>query len=81
MESYLRARNAHFSWIYTGFGGRHESQYADVIKIGEETAPWYCSEAYVFVAFEFSGVEAYDKQKDSDPLERIEIYRPDSGCL
>ena len=28
VESYLRARNAHFSWIYTAFGGRRESQYA-----------------------------------------------------
>ena len=80
VESYLRARNAHFSWIYTAFGGRHESQYPDVVKIGEEAAPWYCSEAYVYVAFEFSGVEKY-KQNDSDLLERIEIFRPYSGCL
>jgi hypothetical protein len=79
VESYLRVRNTGFSWIYTAFGGRRESQYADVIKIGEEAAPWYCSYAYVFVAFEFSGVEKY--QQNSDVLERIELFRPYSGCL
>jgi hypothetical protein len=80
VEGYLRARNVNFSWIYTGFGGRRESQYADILKIGEEAAPWYCSEAYVYVAFEFSGVEKF-KQDDSDLLERIEIFRPYTGCL
>lgn len=80
LEDYLRSRNTNFSWTYTAFGGRTESQYADLVKIGEETAPWYCSEEYVYVAFEFSGVETY-KQNDSDVLERIEIFRQDSGCL
>lgn len=80
VESYLRARKAHFSWMYTAFGAGHESQYADLIKIGEEAAPWYCSEAYVYVAFEFSGVDKFE-QNDSDRLERIEIFRPYSGCL
>jgi hypothetical protein len=80
VESYLRARGADFSWIYTAFGGRRKSQYADVVKIGEESAPWYCSDAYVYIAFEFSGAEDY-KQSDSDVLERIEIFRPYSGCL
>jgi hypothetical protein len=80
VEGYLRARNVSFSWIYTAFGGRRESQYADIVKIGEEAAPWYCSEAYVYVAFEFSGGEKF-KQDDSDLLERIEIFRPYTGCL
>ena len=80
VERYLRARNANFSWMYTAFGGRRESQYADILKIVEEAAPWYCSEAYVYVAFEFSGVEKF-KQNDSDLLERIEKFRPYTGCL
>jgi len=53
LEDYLRSRNTHFYSVLTGFGGRTESQYADLVKIGEETPPWYCSEAYVYVAFEF----------------------------
>jgi hypothetical protein len=80
VERYLRARNAHFSGIFTAFGERRETQYADIVKIGEEAAPWYCSEAYVYVAFEFSGVEEY-KQSDSHLLERIELFRPYTGCL
>jgi hypothetical protein len=51
VEDYLRSRNTKFTWIWTAFGGRRESQYADLVKIGEETAPWYCSEACVYVAF------------------------------
>jgi len=80
LEEYLRSRNTNFSWIFTAFDGRTTSQYADLVKIGEETAPWYCGEEYVYVAFEFSGVETY-RQNDSDVLERIEIFQPDTGCL
>ena len=80
LEDSLRSRNTDFTWMYTAFGERTESQYADLVKIGEETAPWYCEEEYVYVAFEFSGVERH-KQNDSDVLERIEIFQPDEGCL
>lgn len=80
VEGYLRTRNVRFTWVYTSFSGRRKSQYADLVKIGEEVAPWYCSEAYVYVAFEYSGVEKY-KQNESDVLERIELFRPYTGCL
>jgi len=73
VEGYLRSRNTQFTWIYTAFGGRRKSQYADVVKIGEEAAPWYCSEAYVHIALEFSPVKDF-RQTDSDVLQRIEIY-------
>jgi hypothetical protein len=81
VEAYLRSRSTQFSWVYTAFGGRRESQYADVVKIGEETAPWYCGEAYVYVAFEFTPVGDVDSQNDSDVLQRIEFFRPYTGCL
>ena len=45
VERYLRARNANFLRISTAFGGRHEVQNADILKIGEEPAPWFCSAA------------------------------------
>lgn len=80
LEDYLRSHHTNFTWAFTAYGGRRVSQYADLVKIGEETAPWFCSEAYVYVAFEFSGVEQF-KQNDSDVLERIELFRPDTGCL
>jgi hypothetical protein len=80
IEEYLRSRNTQFSWIFTAFGGRRESQYADIVKIGEEAAPWYCREAYVYVAFEFVPVKDF-RQTDADVLQRIETFRPYTGCL
>jgi hypothetical protein len=79
-EEYLHSRNTQFSWVFTAFGGRRESQYADIVKIGEEAAPWYCSYAYVYVAFEFAPVKDF-RQTDSDVLQKIEMFRPYTGCL
>jgi hypothetical protein len=38
LEDYLRPRNTNFSWMFTAFGGRTTTQYAALVKIGEETA-------------------------------------------
>src|SRR5205085_2583744 len=81
VEDYLHLRNTQFTWVWTAFGGRRVTQYADLVKIGEETAPWYCSEAYVYIAFEFSPLNDFHRQTDSDVLQRIEIFRPYTGCL
>ena len=80
VEEYLRSRNTQFSWIFRAFGGRRESQYADIVKIGEEAVPWPCSEAYVYVAFEFVPVKDFH-QTDADVLQRIEVSRSYGGCL
>lgn len=80
VEGYLRATNTQFSWVYTGFGGRRESQMADVVKIGEEQAPvWYCGPGDVHVAFEFTPLYQADPE-DTDLLQRIEIER-EYDCL
>jgi hypothetical protein len=83
VEDSLRSKNTKFTWIFTAFGGRRVSQTADVVKIGEEAAPWFCSEAYVYVAFEytFTRIEDIHRQDPSDILERIELFQPDTGCL
>jgi len=86
VEDRLRSKGASFGQIWTSFGGRRESDYADIVKIGEESAPWYCSEAYVYIALEFSAVEEHSflyhhLAKDSDVLKRVEIFRPLTGCL
>jgi len=80
LEDSLRSRRINFTRMYTAFGGTTQCQYADLVKIGEETAPWYCEVEYVYVAIEFSGTDKY-KQNDADVLERIEEFRPDQGCL
>ncbi len=83
VEDYLRSKNTTFTWIFTAFGPRGDSQTADIVKIGEEAAPWFCSEAYVYVAFEytFTRIEDIHRQDPSDILERIELFRPYTGCL
>jgi hypothetical protein len=77
VEDYLRSRKTQFRSELGPVGGRPESQWADLVKIGEE-ATFSCSKAYVYVAFEFS--PAYDSRLriDSDVLQRIEIIRV--GC-
>ena len=83
VENYLRSKNTKFTWIFTAFGARRVSQTADIVKIGEEAAPWFCSEAHVYVAFEykFTRIEDIDRQDPSDILERIELFQPYTGCL
>jgi hypothetical protein len=34
---------------------------ADLIKIGQEAAPWFCSEVNVYVAFDFEAIEPHDR--------------------
>jgi hypothetical protein len=34
--------------------------YADISKIGKESAPWYCSERNVYVEFQFVAPERHD---------------------
>ena len=80
VERYLRSRNLHFSQSFSSFGHRRERDETDLVKIGQEAPPWYCSEAYVYVAFEFSGTGEL-KMSDTDPLERIELNQPYEGCL
>jgi hypothetical protein len=81
----LRSTGTGFQRIWTAFGGRRESNYGDLVKIGEGKPPWYCSEAYIYIALEFSAIEEHDLlhhlSRDSDVLERVEIFRPLSGCL
>ncbi len=59
------------------------SAFADLVRIGQEDAPWYCSENYVFVAFEFAAVESHNPLKayDTDSLKTVTLYRQLGGCL
>ena len=75
VETYLGSANTQFSVVYTAFGGRRESQSADVIKIGEEEgSSWFCGKAYVYIAFEFLPLFKLHTD-DTDTLERTEIHR------
>lgn len=72
VENYLRARGIAFNQM-DGIQGR--DTFTDLLRIGQEEHPWYCSENYVYVAFEFTS-SAKEAQ-----LEKIDLYRQLGGCL
>lgn len=59
------------------------SAYADLVRIGKEKAPWFCSEQNIYIALQFTAVEAHEPWRayDSDALKTVTIYRWLEGCL
>ena len=57
--------------------------YDSLTKIGEERAPWYCSEHGIYIGFEFraQGAHKFPEAHDSDELTGIRIYPWSTGCL
>jgi hypothetical protein len=57
--------------------------YDELTKIGQEDAPWFCSEKNVYVAFQFRGIAHKQgfEADSSDTLHAITIYRWLEGCL
>jgi len=58
--------------------------YADIVKIGEEKAPWYCNQYNVYVAFEFETTEPHGTvtdARDSDRLETTSLFPLLEECL
>jgi hypothetical protein len=69
------------------FKGEHVSLvgagWDDLVKIGEESTPWFCSENNVYIAFEFNP-KTHDEQSDtndSDVLKRLSVFHQLEGCL
>jgi hypothetical protein len=57
VEDYLRARNIGFQHMCCVDHKLSKSVWDDLTKIRQESAPWFCSENNVYVAFQFSGPE------------------------
>ncbi len=58
--------------------------YDDLIKIGQEDAPWFCNEKNVYIALQFTGQSRADPTPEavpSDTLKTITIYHWLEGCL
>jgi len=56
----------------------------DLVKVGQEDPPWFCSEADVFVAFRFDNRGEQSSrwaQSDSDILTAVSVTRRADGCL
>jgi hypothetical protein len=55
-----------------------------LVRVGQENAPWYCSEWPDYVAFEFSALEAPRSPLrilESDVLKLIHLTSNGEGCL
>ena len=80
VENVLRSKGAAFTQVCCV---EERSALADLVKVGEEDHPWYCSENYVHVAFEFAATESHDSLKsyDSDVLKRVRIFQQLGGYL
>jgi hypothetical protein len=63
VESYIRLRGRSFRKMCCIRGPRNA--YADIVKIGEEKAPWYCNKYNVYVAFEFETTEPHGTVPDA----------------
>jgi K+-sensing histidine kinase KdpD len=55
----------------------------DLVKIGEESAPWFCSENNVYIAFEFSPKSKGEvaDTSGSDILKGVSVFHQLEGCL
>ena len=85
VEGVLRARGVDFTRMCCV---EERSAFADLVKIGQEEHPWYCSENDISVAFEFVATKPREldsirrwSRDDSDVLKSISLFRQLGGCL
>jgi hypothetical protein len=84
---YIRAKNARFWQSNFAESGPNRHSFDDLTKIGEEDAPWYCSEQNVYVLFLFVDHESLPatvfrfKDDDLDTLKSVSLYRWSEDCL
>lgn len=85
VEDYLRTRNIGFRQMCcvepTDFS---KGVYDDLTKVGQEEAPWFCSQKNVYVAFHFTGPQRASPTPTANPadvLRAVTVYRWLEGCL
>ena len=86
VEDYLRARNVEFRQMCCVETSNRFSTnvYDDLTKIGQEDAPWFCSEKNVYVAFQFTGPQRNTSGPTADASDRLRavtLYRWLEGCM
>lgn len=84
LEDHLRSSSTNFTRLATRFDPERAPQVGDLVKLGEGTSPFGCTDAYVYVAFVFTPSTppnpAAIQLNDSDVLERIELFS-EADCL
>ena len=86
VEDYFRAKNLKFRQMccVDSHESASRSSWDDLTKIGEEQAPWFCSEKNIYVAFQFTDHKTRGgtpKADDLDTLKAVSIYPWLEGCL
>ena len=78
VEAFLRRKGKRFTQWLEGPGPLR-----DLTKIGEESAPWYCSEHHVYVAFDFVAAQPRESGQadDADTLKTVRLLHQLGGCL
>lgn len=81
VEDYLRKQNAGFT--HSCCMGASHNAWDTLVKIDEEKPPWFCSEQYVYVGFEFvsDAPHRFPEAHDSDTLTVVRLLRRSTGCL
>jgi hypothetical protein len=81
VEDYLQAKGVKYEKMCCI---EERSAEAELVRIGKEKHPWYCSEHNVYIAFQFVD-EPHEgwrpSDRDLDKLKSITVYHWLEGCL
>lgn len=79
VENYLHSTAIHFERLCCS---DPEYSASDLVEVGKEPSPWYCSRSIVYVEFHFSTGSNNSLRFDpSDRLKKIGLYRRMEDCL
>jgi hypothetical protein len=89
VEQHLKINGERFSQMccVANLRGEHASfvgsSWDDLLKIGEESTPWFCSENNVYIAFEFNPKSQGERREtnSADILKRVSVFHHLEGCL
>jgi hypothetical protein len=87
VESYLGEKNTTFTQMCCVDAETlsERSSWDDLVKMGKDDAPWFCSENDVYIAFQFTDHERKREPgwtaNDLDTLKSVTVYRWLEGCL
>jgi hypothetical protein len=83
VEAYLRTRGKAFQQMCCVNTPRNA--WADLVNIGEEHVPWFCSQHNIYVAFVFDAPEHLKAQtqtaESTDTLTDVVLYPRLEGCM
>jgi hypothetical protein len=89
VERYLQTNRAQFGQMccVAGFRGEYVDYrgagWDDLVKIGEESAPFFCGENNVYIAFEFNP-KSHGERSDANPsdvLKKVSVFHELERCL